>query len=196
MASFSASNRPPWRMMLTKAPFLNGAAGSPGQQHAGVDVHRLGEAAVDRAAQPLLHRQAARAHEAVAVARAAVFQVDGVDHAVAVQRVGEGQRLEQRVRPVAQVGAAQLRRDAAEQHLQVRRIGLALHRQEVAAQVRVGGAPGHVHAVVGPGGAGGRSSEAGAHQRGEAPAGDEAVHAAPLTPRPGPAPARAADTRQ
>ncbi len=110
----------------------------------GIDRHGVGEAAEDRVAGAPLGRQAAGPNEAVAIARPAIVEIDGVDHPVAVHRVGEVDRLELRIGPVAHIDAAEVRRDAPGDHLEVVGVDFLADRQEVAAEVRVVGGPGDV----------------------------------------------------
>src|SRR5437868_15406245 len=77
-----------------------------------IDRHEAHESPIERASGPAFDAKAACSHEAVAIARTAVVEIDGMDHAVTVHRVGVGERLEQRVGAVAHIDAAEIWRDA------------------------------------------------------------------------------------
>ncbi|MNS94881.1 hypothetical protein D3C72_1291120 [compost metagenome] len=121
------------------------------QERGRIDGYGMREAAEDRPARAALHRQTLRFHVAVAVAGLPVLDVDGVDHPIAVERIGVGDGLEFRVRSVAHVHAAQVGGNPPGDHPQVANVGLALHREEVGAQVRIVVGPGHIHRLVGSG---------------------------------------------
>ena len=79
----------------------------------GVGQPEVGQARVQGAAGPPLGGEAARAHPAVPVARPALVERDAVQHAVAVEEVVAAERRERRVRPVAEEGPPQRRRELA-----------------------------------------------------------------------------------
>lgn len=113
-------------------------------QNGRIDRRRLRIAPVDGAPGSSLHREFRRPDEAVAVAGVAIVEIDGMDHAVAVHRIGIGDRLEQRIGAVAHIGAAQLRRNPAGDDRQITALDLAPDGQEIAAEIRIVGCPGHI----------------------------------------------------
>ena len=115
-----------------------------GADQSRVDRHGPHDAAIERAPGAPLRPQAARVDETVAVARPAVVQIDRVDHAVAVERIGVGQRLEQRIRPVAHVDAAQVLGDPPRDDGKVGDIQLRADRSEVAAEMGIVGYPAYL----------------------------------------------------
>src|SRR5271170_2725041 len=102
-----------------------------------VDRNRMRETAVDSATGAALNGKDPGLNKAVAVAGAAVVEIDGVDHPVAIHRIGVKKRLEKRVWTVAHVSAAQIGRDASRDDSQVVRIGFAADRQIIAAEMRI-----------------------------------------------------------
>jgi hypothetical protein len=102
-----------------------------------------------------------RAHPATDVAGAAVAKIHGVHHAVAVEPVIQPFWLQHRIRAVAHVGAAQIRRDFAGRHAQIDGGDLGNDRRVRAMQVRVVDA---VHPGRAVGGIDGRCFAIGSHR--------------------------------
>ncbi len=78
-----------------------------------VDRYRMREAAVNCAAGALLGHEAAGSDEAVTVAGLPVVEIHGVDHAVAVHRIGVVDRLETWIGSVAHISATEVPRYSA-----------------------------------------------------------------------------------
>lgn len=87
--------------------------------------------------------------ETIAVARPAVGKIDGVDHLIAIHRIGIGNRLVERIWTVAHVGAVQFRRDAACDDRQIGCIDLGADRGEVSTEMRIIGGPGDIRRLQG-----------------------------------------------
>src|SRR5208337_3029370 len=112
-----------------------------------IDRHRLHDAAIDGTLGASLGGEATGLDEAVAVAGAAVVEIDGVDHSVAVHGVGKRDWPKERVGSVAHIGAAEFRRDAACDHRQVSGIDFRSDRGEVAAEMRIIRDPGDLRGL-------------------------------------------------
>ena len=84
-----------------------------------VDRYRMREAAVNCTASAPLGHKAAGLNEAVTVAGLPVVEIDGVDHAIAVHRIGVVDRLEKWIRSIAHVSATEVSLYAARDDLQV-----------------------------------------------------------------------------
>ncbi|MCY1013864.1 hypothetical protein OV079_51735 [Nannocystis pusilla] len=97
----------------------------------------LGDAGVLRAAGRELLGEGAGRDEAVAVAGAAAGEADGVQHAVAVERVVALERRDQRVLGVAHVEAGEVVRDGAGDDVEVVGVPLVQLGPPGAAAVRV-----------------------------------------------------------
>src|SRR5271170_6640099 len=102
-----------------------------------VNRYRMREAAVNRVAGAPLRLEAAGLNEAVTVASVAIFEIDSVDHAVAVHRIGVVDRLEKWIGTVAHISATEVSRNAARDKRQVGGIDFSSDWQIVAAQVRI-----------------------------------------------------------
>ena len=124
---------PPWTTTSVRRGVLQSAVGPEARSQR--DARPVHQAAPQRAAGLLLGLEAARAHPAVAIGRAAALEVDLVQHPVAVERMEAAERLVDLVLGVADIDAVDVGRDRALDDIEIGSVHLLVQRRPGAVEI-------------------------------------------------------------